>query len=184
MRTGKLFLAAIAVTLLAVAAYWYWSPFLAIRNVQRAAIAHDADAFNVHVDYPRVRDSLKQQLSARMAGNARPGDAGNPLAAFGATLGRLVADKVVDAMVRPDIVMRAMRSGRFDVQPPAPDVPASTPPDQEAKSSWTWLRLDANTLLIYPQKGEAAPAQKTGIVFERSGFADWKITQLRLPAAD
>jgi hypothetical protein len=52
-RTRNTALAAFAIALLALAAYWYWSPFLALKQIQSAARAQDADAFNRHVDYPR-----------------------------------------------------------------------------------------------------------------------------------
>lgn len=191
IRNGKFLLAtALATTLaalLAIAAYWYWSPLLAIRTMQRAAVAHDAEAFNSHVDYPRLRDSLKAQLASRMGGKlAASADAGNPLAALGASLGRVVADTLVDAMVRPELVMRAMRSGQFDGRPAAPDAAAPATGDRagEAKPAWNYVRLGADKLLIYAEKGARAPERNTGIVFERSGFATWKLTQLRLPAAD
>lgn len=187
IRNNKIVLATILAALLAIAAYWYWSPLLAIRAMQRAAVAHDAEAFNSHVDYPRLRDSIKQQLAGRMGGKpAASADAGNPLAALGASLGRVVADTLVDAMVRPQLVMRAMRGGQFDARPAAPDAPAPAAGDRagEAKPAWNYVRLGVDKLLIYSEKGRQAPEHNTGIVFERSGFATWKLTQLRLPAAD
>ena len=45
----------------------YWSPILALRSLQTAAQDGDAEAFNEHVDYPRLRDSVKGQFSATLA---------------------------------------------------------------------------------------------------------------------
>lgn len=64
--TSKALKAAAAAVVVGIAAYWYWSPLLAIRQMQTAARAGDADTFNDHVDYPRLRESLKGQFSAML----------------------------------------------------------------------------------------------------------------------
>jgi hypothetical protein len=120
-------LAAVFVALLAVAAYWYWSPFLTIRETQSAAKANDADTLNAHVDYPRLRDGLKGQFSSLMAEQmAKSTDSKNPFSALGTMLGLSMADKLVDAMVRPETVMRGMQSGQFGPQASPPDADTGT----------------------------------------------------------
>jgi hypothetical protein len=186
IRPGKAALAAIVVACAAVAAYWYWSPFLALSAMQSAASARDAEAFNAHVDYPRVRDSLKAQLASRMAGQFdKPADPHNRLAALGAMLGQAVSDKLVDALVRPETIMRAMQSGQFDPVPKAQDgAPAATPAPADngpAKQKWVITRNGTDMLVATPD-GAGAPGKQLGIVFERSGFAQWKLTDVRMPA--
>jgi hypothetical protein len=66
-RTRNTLITVFVLAIAALVAYWYWSPFLALKQMQSAARAQDADAFNRHVDYPRLRDSLKGQMAARMA---------------------------------------------------------------------------------------------------------------------
>jgi len=79
-RTRNTFIATIVLAVVAVAAYWYWSPFLALKQMQSAVRAQDADAFNRHVDYPRLRDSVKSQMAARMAAELeKSGQAGGSL---------------------------------------------------------------------------------------------------------
>ena len=109
---------------LAIAAYWYWSPLLAVHQLQSAAKAGDADTFNDHVDYPRLRESLKGQLTAafteHMASQQAPdNDFGKAGAALGAMLGMAMVDKMVDAFVRPETVMRAMQEGKMVPRRPA-----------------------------------------------------------------
>lgn len=180
IRIGKPALAAIVVACAGIAAYWYWSPWLALRAMQSAAVAHDAGAFNAHVDYPRVRDSLKAQLSAQMAGQmARSPEANNPLAALGAMLGKTMTDKMVDAMVRPETIMQIMQSGQF-----GPSAPAAAPQASEngpAGSKWIVVREGTGKLIAMPGGGTAAPDKQLRIVFERSGFAHWNLTEVRMP---
>src|SRR3989442_1706189 len=130
----------IALAALVTAAYWYWSPLLAIRQMQSAAKAGDADAFSDHVDYPKLRESFKGQFSAmfaqKMAAQSNSdNDFAKAGAALGVMLGTAVVNQFVDAMVRPEVVMRAMQEGKLmpkksaDGGPPAPT--DSGPPAQQ-----------------------------------------------------
>jgi hypothetical protein len=191
-RTRNTLITVFVLAIAALAAYWYWSPFLALRQMQSAARAHDADAFNRHVDYPRLRDSLKGQMAARMAAELdKSGSAGGSLGALGTLLGGVMADKLVDMLVRPDTVMRAMQSGQFGPKAASADSgPATGPaaaPDtatkQDAAPKWAYVRSGFNQLIAYPADGvdSAVPSDnKVQIVFERSGFAHWKLTGVRL----
>jgi hypothetical protein len=186
IRISKSVLGAAFVALLAVGAYWYWSPFLAINAMQSAAKAHDANAFNTYVDYPRLRNSLKGQFSSIMAEKmAESTGSKNPFGAFGAMLGLAMVDKLVDAMVRPETVMRGMQSGQFGPQSAPADADTGTsaaPPNQKEKLKWIYVRQGSDKLIAY-REGPADPAdKKVAIVFERSGFATWKITELRIPS--
>jgi hypothetical protein len=184
IRIGKSALVAFILVILAVAAYWYWSPFLAIREMQTAAQAKDADTFNTHVDYPRLRESLKGQFSAMMAEQmASRQDSKNPFAALGTMLGMTMADRLVDAMVRPEVIMRGMENGKFALRDsPASDSEGASSTDSEKKTKWSYVRKGTDKLIAFPEGSAGPDAEKVGIVFERSGFANWKVTELRMPS--
>jgi hypothetical protein len=190
-RTRNTLMTVFVLAIAALAAYWYWSPFLALRQMQSAARAQDADAFNRHVDYPRLRDSLKGQMAARMAAELdKSGSAGGSLGALGTLLGGVMADKLVDMLVRPETVMHAMQSGQFGPKAgpaaPANAGPAAAPDTdtkQNAAPKWAYVRNGTDQLIAYPADGAdgGEPSRKkVQIVFERSGFADWKLTGVRL----
>lgn len=180
----------------AVAGYWYWSPHLAIRNMQAAAKAKDADTFNDYVDYPKLRESFKGQFSALMAdrlGESKTAE--NPFAALGTMMAMAMVGNLVDAMVRPEAVMHIMQDGKL-AQPGKPSSEASPAPSGTApqtgtaseggdKPKWDYERKGANKLIAYavdPNKPDAAAPDRFGVVFQRSGFAEWKLTEVRLPA--
>ena len=185
--------AAVATIALAIGAYWYWSPLLAVRQLQSAAQARDAQAFNAQVDYPRLRENLKSQLSALMSekmGKTPASD--NPFAALGSMIGMAVVSPLVDAMVRPETMMQAMRSGELGLpkapqaSPPAPAPAGTSPAPQNSQPKWTYERKNVNQLIVYaidPNQPEASSGERTGLVFERSGFAHWKLTDIRLAGA-
>lgn len=202
MSTKSLKIAAVTGILVvaAIAAYWYWSPYLAVRQMQTAAQERDAEAFNERVDYPKLRESFKSQFSALMAdqlGQTAASD--TPFAALGAMLGMALADRMIDALVRPETMMRAMQNGHLSpsgkqpstASPSEADVGAQGAPNdatspKKDKPKWAYERKSTNSLVAYainPAKPELDNSQRLGVVFQRNGFADWKLTEVRLPAS-
>jgi len=146
------------VLLVGVGAYWYWSPLLAIHQMREAAKAGDADAFNDRVDYPKLRESMKGQLSAVLTKKlATEPQSNNELAkagaAFGAMLGLTLVDNMVDAFVRPETVMQAMQQGKM-MPKRQPDSPAPSPPGapNKEKVMWQSARKGVDKCIAYAMK--------------------------------
>lgn len=158
--------AAALATVLAVAAYWYWSPLLVVHQMKQAVQAHDVEAFNSHVDFPALRENMKDEIAGRPDNGVLGG------------LGRMLGGVMVDAFVRPEAVMFVLEHGDFakkrheqraDDAAPAPDSPPQT---GDAKPKWVAERDGVNRYVVHNDK--------IALVFVRSGFADWKLSELRL----
>jgi hypothetical protein len=182
MGLKLLFVAALA----ALGAYWYWSPYVAVYQMRSAAEKLDADAFNQGVDYPKLRESLKGQFAATMAermastSNKSAGGAESLGAALGSILGMALVDRFVDALVRPEVVMSAMQQGRLEAEANAPSAPVSR---EREEVDWHLDRPTLDKVIAYTtSKAERDVPPRVGFVLERSGFADWKLTEIRLPA--
>ncbi|CAH0275099.1 hypothetical protein SRABI118_03603 [Massilia sp. Bi118] len=159
-----------------VAAYWYWSPYLAMRELRDAAVAADARRFNERVDFPKVRESLKSQFSARMHQDST--DAGTN---FGSMLAGVLVDKLIDTAVRPETIMFAMREGKFKIERDGgPEGRQDT--GESHKTVWRTERRGFNTILFHGEReGESDKKDTMALVMQRQGFADWKLTDIRLP---
>lgn len=168
----------IVVTLMvALGAYWYLSPYVALRSLRAAAMAKDADAVNDHVDYPKVRESIKGQMAAMMAdklGSTSEGGAES----LGAAFGMAMLGPMVDAFVRPEMVMKSMQDGKF--QPKLGGSKSSEGASTPDEVKWDIQRKGMNKVIAYGQ-APGDTGSKPGFVFERVGFADWKLTEVRLP---
>lgn len=176
-------------TVLGVGAYWYWSPFLALNNVKAAVKSGDAEAFNAHVDYPLLRENLKVQFASMIASKMPKGSSGMA-GGLGEMFGQAMVSKMVDAMIQPQNVMAAMKQGQFGNKRPAaePGQPANTPApstptnDAEVKVEWKFDRINTDKLVAIAHDAKDPAAGKSiGLVFERAGFANWKLTDVRLP---
>lgn len=189
MRLNRTVAIVAAIALVAVSvSYWYWSPLLALHQMQSAAKARDADAFNRYVDYAKLRESLKGQFGARLAGvmgnSAGGSDAQKAGTALGAMLGMALVDKMIDAMVRPEFVMKAMEDGKVTSPLERSKDGGGNDGAKRPEVKWTTERKGVDRIVVYGSDPQA-PVDKTrqvGFVFDREGFAGWKLTEVRLPA--
>ncbi|WP_167784649.1 DUF2939 domain-containing protein [Ramlibacter rhizophilus] len=188
-RAAALALAGLALLL---AAYWWASPYLAVRELGAAARAGDGERFSAHVDYPRVRESLKAQMAARLQRSATDVPGEHPLAGMGRIVGLAMIDPVVETLVRPEVVMLALRQELVvsgdGAAPRAPTAPATSPADaaRGRTSAWHYEREGPNRLVVVPRPapdGASSPKRPVTLVFERRGFARWDLVELRLPPA-
>lgn len=112
----------ILVVVIAVLGYGYASPYLALDRLKRAADARDAQTVSEYVDYPALRESLKEQVAGLLT--RRLHGSGNPLAALGAMIGVALIGPMVDAYATPDGVAALLNGmpprGNPNDRPPAP----------------------------------------------------------------
>lgn len=181
-KLAKIVSAGCTVAVASIAAYWYWSPYLAVKQLHAAAQAKDADAFNDRVDYASLRESFKGQFSAMLTDKlGKTDDTKTGFAAMGAALGMLMANQMIDALVRPETMMRVMQEGKMA---PKVDGAPSNEASRQEKPEWQFERKSIDKLIAYPKKAGTTPGEgekQVGFVFQRSGFATWKLTELRLP---
>ena len=161
-----------------IAAYWYWSPYLAVRELREAAMNADAVRFNEHVDFPRVRDSLKAQFAGRIDGAD-----GRAAGGLGGLLANALVGTVIDAAVRPETIMFAMREGRFRIERNGRrEDEGQAEPAERKQPVWRTERQGPNTVLFHAQRdGSDRARDGMALVMQRQGFADWKLTDIRLP---
>ena len=174
-------LVTLAVVAGVVCAYWYYSPYLAMRSLHEAAKSHDAESFNELVDYPKLRESLKGQMTSMFTANiGKSSDSSSQAQALGSAFALALINPLIDAMVRPEVVMKSMTRGEMPMRPPVSDPNAQNAGRSDAR--WVSERVNVDKIVAYAQESEAT--SKLGLVFERSGFAEWKLTEVRLPTQD
>lgn len=136
--TRPLIVTLIVIVVIAALGFAYASPYLALNNLKRAADARDAQTVNQDVDFPALRESLKQQVTGLLTRRLDAHSNGNPLAAIGAMIGVALIGPLVDAYATPDGVAALLNGmpprgnpGERPPEPPAPPV-ANNPSAAEA----------------------------------------------------
>jgi hypothetical protein len=119
-----LVVALIVIAIIAGLGFGYASPYIALNNLKRAADARDAQTVNQYVDFPALRESLKQQVTGLLTRRLDSRGNGNPLAAIGAMIGVALIGPLVDAYATPDGVAALLNGmpprGVPGERPPAP----------------------------------------------------------------
>ncbi len=174
-RSSKVSLALVSVVLIAVAAYWYWSPLIALSQMRTAMKASDAATFNEHVDFPKLRESMKTSLTAQI--DKASAQAGTAQSAAAGMLGKLALDRYVEGLIRPETVMQFMKMTQAKQQPAEEQA-------GEKNNSMNWIaeREGVNIYIAWVGEGADPKEQRMGLVMERSGFAHWRLVDLRMPS--
>lgn len=100
MRRKSPLVPLLSLALCVFAAWLYVSPYLAYRQLTRAADRGDAQALNDVVDFPALRASVKENVKLAVAREISA-DEGNAFAAVGGVLAGALVGGVVDAAVTP-----------------------------------------------------------------------------------
>ncbi|MGF6533177.1 MULTISPECIES: DUF2939 domain-containing protein [Paraburkholderia] len=130
----------LVIVVVAVLGYGYASPYLALDRLKRAADERDAQTVSEYVDYPALRESLKDQIAGLLTRKIQARANGNPLAALGAMIGVALIGPLVDAYATPDGVAALLNGmpprGDPTQRPPVPpDAPANAPANAPAGSA-------------------------------------------------
>jgi hypothetical protein len=168
----KTWIAAAAALLLLLGGIYLGSPYYAAYSLREAARDGDIDRLEAKVDFPAVRESLKSQLSGAMVREMQdePGMRNNPFAGLGAVLLPALGNRLVDAFVTPDAIAALVRGRKPSDRGRS---------ESEMESRTEYLSLDRFRVTLRDRK-----RQKDGpaLLFERRGFATWKLVSLELPA--
>jgi hypothetical protein len=173
-----------AAVLLAVFGTWfYYTPYLAAKNMRAAAEAKDSVALSRYINFPSVRESLKASFNAKMLSEIGKKQDANPFAGLGAAFAMALVGPMVDAMVTPEglAVMMKGEKPALDASKPmavsakAPSS-ASSEPDTE-----TTMRYETFDQFVVTIKRKGTTDDPVGLVFQRDGLISWKLSAIRLP---
>jgi len=172
MSKGKLL--AIVVAILATV-YIISAPYITVYQMRAAAENHDGEALSEHVDFPSVRQSLKDQMNTMVMKHMSSNEMkDNPFAALGTALATVMVDKMVDVYVTPAGITEQMKGEK-----PAPadsgqsGVGSTRKPFADASMSYESLNK-----FVIVVKGDSR--QEARFVLRRRGI-DWKLTEILMP---
>jgi hypothetical protein len=117
-------IALLIVVVVAMLGVIYASPYIALDRLKRAADARDAQTVNQYVDFPLLRESLKDQVGQLLTRKIDIQKSGNPLAMIGAMIGAALIGPLVDSYATPDGVAAILNGipprGDPGEKPPVP----------------------------------------------------------------
>jgi len=172
-------LASTAILVLGVA-WLYFSPYLAVNAVKRAAIEGNAEDLREYIDLPAVRESLKDAIRSEMTkemAKSKTENVDNPFAALGMVVAEAMIGPMIDTLVSPAGIAKLLegRSAELAKNDSGTAKPAGGAPQPDVK-----MRYEGLGKFVVQVRG--ANEEDVGFVFRREGLYSWKLVAIRPPA--
>ncbi|MDY6924812.1 MAG: DUF2939 domain-containing protein [Pseudomonadota bacterium] len=166
-------LAVAAVAVFALA--WAAAPVVAAQALIRAAKAGDAARIEQLVDFPALRRSLKDELTAELAAHMRrdPRLSDSRLGGLGMILAPMLLSGAVDAAVTPEVVAQMVTTAEAPDPTEADQAePGDAADKDDIHQSWGYRDLNAFAVTLTDRD---QPDQRLALIMERRGLFTWKL---------
>ena len=175
MRRG---LIAIAVLLgLAVPGWLIISPYMYLRQLRAAVESGDTEVLAELIDFPSVRESIKDELNAAIVDSMQGELEGNPFAPLGMMLASAMVERLVEAYVSPAGLAALSRGD-------PPKIEAIIGQQQDDVSSESRYRIVSayKSFSRFDISFWSPKSNREELVFvlRRSGLG-WRLTAIRMP---
>ncbi len=171
----------VALAVVAFLVAYFGTPFLAVNNLVSAAKAGDEAALERLVDFPAFRDSLKDELTARLMAEAHadPDIRNSALGGLGMMLGPMLVGGAVDALVTAPTIAAMVRTAET---PDPTDLDAAAPVDESdsADIRRSYGYRDLNTFVLSLTDPDR-PTETLKLLMKRNGLFGWKLAGVDLP---
>lgn len=154
------------------------APYITVYQIRQAMIDEDYYALEEYVDFPRVRESIKEQLSAAMMVEMNKELQGNPFAAFGMAMGGVMVEKMVAAMITPAGLSQLTKGEKPKVggggKPKDAEHAPKTKAFPDAEMGYSgFSRFEIEV----PSKSGGDPA----VFILKRDFINWRLVDIRFP---
>lgn len=160
-----------AVALLALGTYVALGPYLTLLELKNGVAERDAEKVSECIDYPALRQSLKEQVERAI--RVRIGT-DNPLAALATGVAVTVADGLVDRLVSPEGLAELMAGQKPALVSATPAPSAATGRALLDGASYGYASFDKFVVDVPTQGGDIR------FVLTRSGIG-WKLSRIDIP---
>ncbi len=171
----KKFLPWLVGLLVIFAIYLYVSPYLVLNNIKNAAEQGDADKLSGYIDFPSVKQSMKDQVKAAMVKELASSKEQDGFEALGTMLGAVMIDPLIDGLVTPDGVALMLQGQKldFDLNNDTPeDKPKSKNEDIDYKAGYlSFNRFKVQVI------GADDPNESIDVIMHRD-WLSWKVTSI------
>ena len=171
----KKFLPWLVGLLVIFAIYLYVSPYLILNNIKNAAEQGDADKLSGYIDFPSVKQSMKDQVKAAMVKELASSKEQDGFEALGTMLGAAMIDPLIDGLVTPDGVALMLQGQKldFDLNNDTPeDKPKSKNEDIDYKAGY----LSFNRFKVQVIDADD-PNESIDVIMHRD-WLSWKVTSI------
>lgn len=163
--------------LLIIFAYFYATPYLVLNKMKNAAQAGDSAKVSEYIDYPSVRQSLKDQINSHMLEELDI-DEQSRLANLGQKLASTLLDNMIDHVVTPEGMTMVLQGQGLKEIYQAKVTQETTEVKQQHKPQYKAGYTSWQNFEVQIQAPEYSRGVKINMV--RDGLS-WKVNQVSVP---
>ena len=167
MRGSRLILSALAAVAMGYGAY----PFVTLHQLRTAVQAGDAATLSALIDWPAVREGIKEDICDLVLDEPADSTAKADLPPFGASFVRGVTGSAVDREITAETLVAFTR-------PPVSEVVATSDPKDDTRVGWAFFSSLTRFSIDVITAGEPQPVK---VEMGLSGL-HWKVMRVRIPA--
>jgi hypothetical protein len=163
------------VILALVVGYVAAGPYLTVSAIKTGIVENDSEKLSDNIEFPTLRQNMKEQLNTKMMKNMATEMKDNPFAAFAVGLATTMVDGIVDSFVTPS-GLAALMEGK---KPNKGGNGSNTPPPKKdnlfKNARFSYDSMSKFSIWVPNDKGEEAR-----FVLKREGFS-WKLVNFVIP---
>ncbi len=169
---------AVAVIAGLLAIYIATAPYITVYQMKSAAEKHDGEALSEYIEFPSVRQSLKDQMNAMFAKKMAEDEEikNNPFAALGAAFAGMIVDKMVDAYVTPAGITQLMAGEK----PKSEADKGGSNTDHSERKPFSDASMSYESFDKFVVKIKGTDGGEGKFVLRRQGIG-WKLTDIIIP---
>ena len=158
--------------------YIFATPYITVYQMKVAAENQDGEALSEHVNFPVLRQNLKDQLNAQLGVvMAQEAMDDNPFTAIGAAFGGILVGKMIDVYVTPAGIIELMKGESPDTESTGGSTEKRTPSEPFANVSMSYESFSKFSVTI---KLNTELAEEVKFNLRRKGIG-WKLTEILFP---
>ncbi len=168
---------------LATAGYVAAGPHITILEIKTGIAERDSGKLSENIEFPRLRQNMKAQFNAEIAGQIPIEMQDNPFAAFGTALASKMVDGLVEALVTPEGLAKAMQGKRPKSSPDSDRTPRSDGKKEQKDDVFHNARYSYDSLTAFSIWMPNEDGTETRFILERQGIS-WKLVNIVMPLGE
>jgi len=172
----------ILVALTSISVWAYYAPHRTLDNIKLMAEKGDSEGLRELIDFPSVREGMKEQLNAYMLKQMATELKGNPFAAFGMMFAGALVDRVVDSFVTPTGIASFSKGIKPKINNPSINQNDNneSKADNASDNIIRTNKYEGTSKFIVSFSNRNDKSKTISLILRRQGIT-WKLTSIVLP---
>ena len=171
----------IGLVLILAGGYVAAGPYLTVSAIKDGVVEKDSEKLSENIDFPALRQNMKDQLNAQMMQHEESELKYNPLVALAAGFASKMVDGIVDAFITPSGLAKMMEGKKPDIQKSKNSEGTTTINEEPEKEDlfkdarYSYDSLSKFSIYVPNDKGEEAR-----FLLKRQDIS-WKLVSIEIP---